>query len=85
MPFAHIIVPAQSLSVAKKKKLVELVTDAIIAAEEAPAAIRPYVTVVVSEASEGGWGIAGQGYTTAEVGTFVRGLATAEQAGAPAS
>lgn len=85
MPFAHIIVPARSLSVEKKQKMIELVTDAIIAAEEASPSIRPYVTVLVSEASEGGWGIAGKGYTTAEVGAFVRDLALAEGAGAPAS
>gem|GEM_PF-1949314 len=75
MPLAHVYVPAGALSVAKKKKLVELVTDAIIAAEEAPPALRPYVTVLVSETAEGGWGIAGNGYTTAELGALARELA----------
>ena len=81
MPFAHVIVPAGSLSVAKRQKLVELVTAAIIEAEGAPPTIRPYVTVLVSEASEGGWGIAGRGYTTAEVGAFVRELASSDATG----
>jgi phenylpyruvate tautomerase PptA (4-oxalocrotonate tautomerase family) len=75
MPFAHIIVPSRSLSLEKKKKMVELVTDAIIAAEEAPAAVRPYVTVIVSEATDGGYGIAGRGYETAELPAFIASLA----------
>ena len=75
MPFAHILVPPNSLSVEKRKKMVELVTDAIVAAEEAPAAIRPYITVLVSETAEGGWGIGGAGYTTAELGGLVRDVA----------
>jgi phenylpyruvate tautomerase PptA (4-oxalocrotonate tautomerase family) len=75
MPFAHVIVPAGALSVAKKQKMIELVTDAIIAAEEAPPSIRPYVTVLVSETADGGWGIAGRGYTTAELGGLVASLA----------
>ncbi len=78
MPFAHVIVPAGALSVAKKQKMVELVTDAIIAAEEAPPSIRPYVTVLVSETADGGWGIAGRGYTTADLGAFVTTLAAAK-------
>jgi 4-oxalocrotonate tautomerase len=80
MPFAHILVPPNSLSVEKRKKMVELVTDAIIQAEEAPAAIRPHVTVLVSETADGGWGIGGTGYTTAELGGLVRGLAAQEHA-----
>lgn len=85
MPFAQIIVPANSLSTAKKQKMVELVTDAIIAAEEAPPSIRPYVTVLVTEASDGGWGIAGRGYTTNEIGSLVRDLGAAEPARASTS
>ncbi len=75
MPFAHVLVPAGALSVEKKKKMVELVTDAILAAEEAPPAMRPYVTVLVSETADGGWGIAGTGYTTAELGGLAKSLA----------
>ncbi len=73
MPFAHVIVPANALSVAKKQKMVQLVTDAILEAEEAPEAMRPYVTVLVSETADGGWGINGRGHTTAELGALVRG------------
>ncbi|WP_317995031.1 tautomerase family protein [Vulcanimicrobium alpinum] len=72
MPFAHVVVPAGALSVEKKQKIVELVTDAIVAAEEAPPALRPYVTVLVSEAAEGGWGIGGRGYTGPELRGLVR-------------
>jgi 4-oxalocrotonate tautomerase family enzyme len=75
MPFAHILVPANSLSVEKRKKMVELVTDAVIEAEEAPAAIRPYITVLVSETADGGWGIGGSGYTSAELGGLVKTIA----------
>jgi phenylpyruvate tautomerase PptA (4-oxalocrotonate tautomerase family) len=34
------------------------------------------VTVLVSEAADGGWGIGGRGYTTAELGALARTLAT---------
>ncbi len=78
MPFAHVIVPPGVLDIAKRKKMVELVTNAILEAEEAPAVLRPYVTVIVSEAADGGWGIAGQGYTTAETGALVRQLVQAQ-------
>jgi 4-oxalocrotonate tautomerase len=71
MPFAHIMVPAGALSLAKKQKMVELVTDAIIAAEEAPPEVRDNVTVLVSETADGGWGIGGRGYTTVELGQLV--------------
>jgi 4-oxalocrotonate tautomerase len=80
MPFAHILVPANSLSIEKRKKMVQLVTDAIIEAEEAPAAIRPHVTVLVSETADGGWGIGGTGFTTAELGALASGLAAQERA-----
>ena len=74
MPFAHVIVPPGVLNVQKRQKMVELVTDAIIAAEEAPPEARAGVTVLVSEAADGGWGIAGKGYTTPELGDYVKDL-----------
>ncbi len=80
MPFAHVIVPQGALTVEKRQRIVTLVTDAIIEAEEAPQSIRPYVTVLVSEAAEGGWGIAGRGYTRPELRELVAGSA---QAGTP--
>lgn len=80
MPFAHIILPAHSLTVEKRQKMVELVTDAIIAAEDAPQGLRPYITVLVSETADGGWGIGGTGYTTAEIGGLVRDIAQREVA-----
>lgn len=77
MPFAHIIVPQGALSVEKRQRTVELVTDAIIEAEGAPQTIKPYVTVLVSEASEGGWGVAGHGYTRPELRDLVNRTAAA--------
>jgi 4-oxalocrotonate tautomerase family enzyme len=74
MPFAHVIVPP-GLPVETKKKMVEKVTDALIEAEGAPPSIRPYVTVLVSETGEGGWGIAGRGHTSEELRSLARDLA----------
>jgi len=71
MPFAHILVPPGALTVEKRKRMVELVTDAIIAAEESPPEVRPGVTVLISETAEGGWGIAGRGYTGPELKEYV--------------
>lgn len=71
MPFAHIIVPPGALTVEKRKRMVELVTDAIIAAEESPPEVRRGVTVLISETAEGGWGIAGVGYTGPELKEYV--------------
>jgi phenylpyruvate tautomerase PptA (4-oxalocrotonate tautomerase family) len=67
MPFAHVIIPQGALSVRRKQKIVELVTNALIEAEGGSEALRPGVTVLVSEAADGGWGIAGRGYTTDEL------------------
>jgi phenylpyruvate tautomerase PptA (4-oxalocrotonate tautomerase family) len=83
MPFAHIIVPEGALSVAKRKKMVELVTNAILEAEEAPPALKPYVTVLVSESADGGWGIAGRGYTGSELAQFARAVVAGEKVPSP--
>jgi len=79
MPFAHVIVPYGALSVEKKKKMVELVTSAIMEAEEAPAAMRPYVPVLVSETADGGWGIAGRGYESKELPALIAAVAAREK------
>jgi phenylpyruvate tautomerase PptA (4-oxalocrotonate tautomerase family) len=83
MPFAHILVPQGALSVEKRKKMVELVTDAILEAEEAPPALKPYVTVLVSETADGGWGIAGRGYTGVELAGLARAVASGEKVPSP--
>jgi 4-oxalocrotonate tautomerase family enzyme len=66
MPFAHIMVPPNVLTVEQRQAIVKGVTDVIASVEKLPASGRPLITVLISETSEGGWGVGGHGYKNEE-------------------
>ena len=66
MPFVQISTPVGALSLAQKREMIKRVTEVIASVENLPASGLPYVTVLIHEVPEGGWGVAGHGYTNAE-------------------
>ncbi|MFB8755594.1 tautomerase family protein [Streptomyces sp. NPDC059852] len=63
MPFAHFKVPADTLSPADKKKIVERTTD--LYAEIYGERARATTVVLVDEVADGGWGVGGHVLTAA--------------------
>jgi 4-oxalocrotonate tautomerase len=59
MPVVTIQVPARSLALEQKEKMIRLVTDAIVEAEGF-AAVRPSVHVLIEETPDGGYGVGGR-------------------------
>ena len=66
MPLAHVCAPAGVLSLEQKRAMVKGITDVMMKVEGLPPSARPYVTVLISEVSDGGWGVAGHGYSLKE-------------------
>ena len=66
MPLAQIYVPQGVLTLDQRRAIIKGVTDVIVSVEKLPPSARPYVTVLINEVPEGGWGVAGHGYVGAE-------------------
>lgn len=58
MPVVHIYAPEGWVSPARKKLMVEKVTDAVVEAEGVPK-VREYTYVLVHDVPDGGWGFGG--------------------------
>lgn len=66
MPLAQIYVPQGALTLDQRRAIIKGVTEVIVAVEKLPPTALPYVTVLVNEVAEGGWGVAGHGYVRDE-------------------
>lgn len=73
MPLAQIYVPAGALTIEQRRAIVKGVTDVIVAVEGLPPSALPFVTVLINDVPEGGWGVGGFGYTRAEIPSLVAG------------
>jgi 4-oxalocrotonate tautomerase len=62
MPFVHVHVPEGTFSQEQKQAVVSRITDVLVEVEQVEE-VRPFVTVLVSEVADGGWGVAGTVYT----------------------
>ena len=69
MPLVQISVPAGSLSTEQKAAMIEKVTQAVVEAEGRP--VKAYTWVHVNEVPDGGWGMAGQALTLAQMSAAV--------------
>ena len=67
MPLAQIYVPQGALTLDQRRAMIKGVTDVIASVEKLPASARPFVTVLINEVPDGGWGVAGHGYTRSEI------------------
>ncbi|TAI61643.1 4-oxalocrotonate tautomerase family protein, partial [Bradyrhizobium sp. Leo170] len=67
MPLAQIYVPQGALTLDQRRAMIKGVTDVIATVEKLPPSARPYVTVLINEVADGGWGVAGHGYTLSEI------------------
>jgi 4-oxalocrotonate tautomerase len=66
MPFAQVFAPAGVLSLEQKRAMVKGITEVMVKVEKLPPSALPYVTVLITEVSDGGWGVAGHGYVLQE-------------------
>jgi 4-oxalocrotonate tautomerase len=66
MPLAQIFVPRGALTLDQRRAIVKGVTDVLASVEKLPPSGRPFVTVLINEVADGGWGVAGHGYTLEE-------------------
>jgi 4-oxalocrotonate tautomerase len=66
MPLAQIFVPQGALTLEQRRSIVKGVTMVLAAVEMLPPSGLPYVTVLINEVADGGWGVAGHGYSLAE-------------------
>ncbi len=66
MPLAQIYVPQGALSLEQRRAMVKGVTEVIASVEKLPPSALPYVTVLINEVPDGGWGVAGHGYVREE-------------------
>jgi 4-oxalocrotonate tautomerase len=73
MPLAQIYVPEGALTLDQKRAMIKGVTDVIAGVENLPDTGRPYVTVLIIETPNGGWGVAGHGYVLAEFPQLIAG------------
>lgn len=71
MPFINVKVIEGVFDVAQKRKIVEGLTDAMVAIEGEN--MRPVTWCVVEEVRSGDWGIAGKPITTADVKALAAG------------
>jgi len=73
MPLAQIYVPQGALTLEQRRAMVKGVTDVIARVENLPDSGRPYVTVLIIETPDGGWGVAGHGYVLKEFPQLIAG------------
>jgi 4-oxalocrotonate tautomerase len=66
MPLAQIYVPQGALTLDQRRAIVKGVTEVIASVERLPPTALPYVTVLINEVPDGGWGVAGHGYVRSE-------------------
>lgn len=66
MPLAQIYVPQGALTLEQRRAIIKGVTDVLVSVERLPPSGRPYVTVLINEVADGGWGVAGHGYVLQE-------------------
>ena len=66
MPFAHVYAPAGVLSLEQKRDMIKGITEVMVKVERLPPSALPYVTVLITEVPDGGWGVAGHGYVLQE-------------------
>jgi 4-oxalocrotonate tautomerase len=73
MPLAQIYVPEGALTLDQKRAMIKGVTDVIAGVENLPDTGRPFVTVLIIETPNGGWGVAGHGYVLQEFPQLIAG------------
>jgi 4-oxalocrotonate tautomerase len=66
MPFAQVYAPQGVLSLEQRRAMVKGITDVMVRVEGLPPSALPYVTVLITEVADGGWGVAGHGYVKQE-------------------
>ncbi len=62
MPVVHVSIPQGTFSSEQKQELVKRITDALVDIEQVPE-VRSFVNVLISEVTDGGWGVGGQVHT----------------------
>ena len=62
MPVVHVSIPEGTFSAEQKQELVARITDALVDIEQVPD-VRQFVNVLISEVTDGGWGVGGQVFT----------------------
>jgi 4-oxalocrotonate tautomerase len=62
MPVVHVSIPEGTFSAQQKQELVARITDALVDIEQVPE-VRQFVNVLISEVTDGGWGVGGQVFT----------------------
>jgi 4-oxalocrotonate tautomerase len=72
MPLAQIYVPQGGLTLDQRRAIIKGVTDVIVSVGGLPPSARPYVTVLFNEVPDGGWGVAGHGYTRSEIPELIQ-------------
>jgi 4-oxalocrotonate tautomerase len=72
MPVAQIYLPQGASTLEQRRALVKGVTDVIVSVEKLPPSARPYVTVLINEVPDGGWGVAGHGYVRSEIPELIQ-------------
>lgn len=73
MPLAQIYVPQGALTLDQRRAIVRGVTEVIATVEKLPSSALPFVTVLINEVPEGGWGVAGHGYVRSEFPELIAG------------
>lgn len=66
MPFAQVYAPQGVLTLEQRRDMVKGITDVMMRVEKLPPSALPFVTVLITEVSDGGWGVAGHGYVKQE-------------------
>lgn len=66
MPFAQVFAPQGVLTLEQRREMVKGITDVMVRVEKLPPSALPYVTVLITEVADGGWGVAGHGYVKQE-------------------
>ena len=72
MPLAQIYVQQGALTLEQRRAIIKGVTDVIVSVEKLPPNARPYVTVLINEVPDGGWGVAGHGYLRSEIPELIQ-------------
>ena len=67
MPFAQVFAPQGVLTLDQRREMVKGITDVMVRVEKLPPSALPYVTVLITEVAEGGWGVAGHANTGADL------------------
>ncbi len=70
---AQVSVPTGAISIQQRQAMVAGITRVLADATGAGPAWLPYITVLVVETAEGGWGVAGHGYVRSEFPALVAG------------